>query len=57
MLHSKKIRALNQEISRLEKAKQSDLARHIDVANLMDAKEKLRQLEAEAKATAEELRK
>ena len=56
MLHSKKIRALNQEISRLEKAKQSDLARHIDVANLMDAKEKLRQLEAEAKATAEELR-
>lgn len=57
MLHAKKIRALNQEISRLEKAKQSDLARHIDVANLMDAKEKLRQLEAEAKATAEELRK
>ncbi len=57
MLHSKKIRALNQEISRLEKAKQSDLARHIDVANLMDAKEKLRQLEAEAKATAEELKK
>jgi len=57
MLHSKKIRALNQEISRLEKAKQSDLARHIDIANLMDAKEKLRQLEAEAKATAEELRK
>lgn len=57
MLHSKKIRALNQEISRLEKAKQSDLARHIDIANLMDAKEKLRQLEAEAKATAEELKK
>lgn len=57
MLHAKKIRALNQEISRLEKAKQSDLARHIDVANLMDAKEKLRQLEAEAKATAEELKK
>ena len=57
MLHSKKIRALNQEISRLEKAKQSDLARHIDIANLMDAKEKLRQLEAEAKATTEELRK
>ena len=57
MLHSKKIRALNQEISRLEKAKQSDLARHIDIANLMDAQEKLRQLEAEAKATAEELKK
>ena len=57
MFHSKKIRALNQEISRLEKAKQSDFARHIDVANLMDAKEKLRQLEAEAKATAEELKK
>ena len=57
MLHAKKIRALNQEISRLEKAKQSDFARHIDVANLMDAKEKLRQLEAEAKATAEELKK
>ena len=57
MLHSKKIRALNQEISRLEKAKQSDLARHIDIANLMNAKEKLRQLEAEAKATAEELKK
>ena len=57
MLHAKKIRALNQEISRLEKAKQSDLARHIDIANLMDAKEKLRQLEAEAKATAEELKK
>ena len=57
MLHSKNIRALNQEISRLEKAKQSDLARHIDIANLMDAKEKLRQLEAEAKATAEELKK
>lgn len=57
MLHSKKIQDLNEEIARLENAKQSDLARHIDVANLMDAKEKLRQLEAEAKATAEELKK
>ena len=57
MSHSKKIQALNEEIIRLQNAKQSNLARHIDVANLMDAKEKLRQLQAEAKAIADKLKK
>ncbi len=57
MSHSKKIQALNEEIIRLQNAKQSNLARHIDVANLMDAKEKLRQLQAEAKANADKLKK
>ena len=57
MSHSKKIQALNEEIIRLQNAKQSNFARHIDVANLMDAKEKLRQLQAEAKANADKLKK
>ena len=48
MSKAKKIRTLNLDIERLEKAKQSKLARHIDIANLLDAKEKLRALEQEA---------
>ncbi len=46
-----KIQALKQEISRLKKAKQSRFARHIDVANLLDARDKLRALEIEVRLT------
>lgn len=51
MSHAEKIQALHLEIERLRKAKQSDLARHIDIGNLLDAQEKLRILEAEAAQT------
>ena len=54
MSKSDKIHALKQEISRLKKAKQSRLARHIDIANLLDARDKLRALEIEARMTMSE---
>ena len=55
MSKAKKIRTLNLDIERLEKAKQSKLARHIDIANLLDAKEKLRALEQEASLSIKHL--
>lgn len=48
MSKSEKMQVLKQEIVRLKKAKQSRLARHIDIANLLDARDKLRALEIEA---------
>ena len=56
MSKAKKIRTLNLDIERLEKAKQSKLARHIDIANLLDAKEKLRALEQEASLSINHLK-
>lgn len=56
MSKAKKIRTLNLDIERLEKAKQSKHARHIDIANLLDAKEKLRALEQEASLSIKHLK-
>ena len=56
MSKAKKIRTLNLDIQRLEKAKQSKLARHIDIANLLDAKEKLKALEQEASLSIKHLK-
>ena len=53
---AEKIQALHSEIDRLKKAKQSNHARHIDIANLVNAKEKLRLLEAEAAETISSLK-
>lgn len=53
---AQKIQALHLEIDRLKKAKQSSHARHIDIANLMNAQEKLRNLELESAATLSDLR-
>ena len=56
MSKAKKIRTLNLDIERLKKAKQSKHARHIDIANLLDAKEKLRALEQEASLSIKHLK-
>jgi len=56
MSHAKKIQALTLEIKRLTKAKQSNHARHIDIANLLDARDKLRRLEQEALITVSKLK-
>lgn len=56
MSPNKKIQALHLEINRLKNAKQSKHARHIDIANLLDAKEKLRILEAETAKTISTLK-
>jgi len=57
MSHAEKMRDLMLEIDRLKKAKQSNLARHIDVANLVNARDKLRALEQETLATISKLKK
>jgi len=57
MSYAKKKDALNREISRLKKAKQSNHARHIDIANLLNAKEKLRVLEQESLTTLRKLKR
>lgn len=51
MSHIEKVQALKQEISRLKKARESDFTRHIDIANLVNARDKLRVLELEAQMT------
>jgi len=57
MSYAKKKDALNREINRLKKAKQSNHARHIDIANLLNAKEKLRALEQESITTLKKLKR
>jgi len=56
MSSHEKIQALHLEIVRLKNATQSNDARHIDIANLLDTKEKLRILEAEAAKTISTLK-
>lgn len=51
MSNTEKIKALKLEVSRLEKAQKSEFVRHIDIANLMDARDKLKALELEARLT------
>ncbi len=48
MSNIEKIQDLKEEITRLKKARESNFARHIDIANLVNARDKLRVLELEA---------
>lgn len=47
MSNAEKIRVQKREIIRFQKAQQSEFARHIDIANLLNARDKLRDLEQE----------